>query len=171
MDTATPRILPVKTTAQIEQVARLAKQIWQQHFTPIIGEAQVRYMLKHFQSVPAIQQQISDESVAYFSAHSKNQPIGYMALIANPDHNKMMLSKLYVSADVRGIGVGKTLLNHAEQLSRQQGFEALWLTVNRHNHHPIDWYLRQGFAIVDEQQKDIGNGFVMDDYIMEKPLG
>ncbi|PLA74457.1 GNAT family N-acetyltransferase [Hydrogenovibrio sp. SC-1] len=163
-------IVPIITQQQIEAVAHLAAQIWRQHFTPIIGEAQVRYMLKHFQSTEAIQQQINFESVEYFSVQVTDQMIGYMALIANPVQNKMMLSKLYVSAGVRGTGVGKALLDHAEQVSHHQRLKALWLTVNRHNQHPIGWYQRQGFCIVDEQQKDIGNGFVMDDFIMEKPL-
>lgn len=164
------KIFPVKTTAQIEGVAHLAAPIWRQHFTPIIGEVQVAYMLKHFQSAQAIQQQISDEGVAYFTAKVDNQKIGYMALIANTDQHQVMLSKLYVAAEFRGTGVGKALLNHAEHFTAKLGLNILWLTVNRNNLHPIEWYQRQGFAIVDEQKKEIGSGFVMDDYIMEKTI-
>lgn len=163
-------IFPVKTQQQIEAVAALARQIWYQHFTPIIGEAQVAYMLEQFQSAEAIYQQTTFENVLYFAAKKDQQMMGYMAIIVDPAQNRIMLSKLYVSETLRGMGIGKALLRHAEQIGRQTGKTHLWLTVNRNNHHTISWYQRQGFAIIDEQKKDIGNGFVMDDFIMEKPL-
>lgn len=163
-------ILPVNTQQQIEAVAKLASQIWHQHFTPIIGEAQVAYMLEHFQSAKAIQHQIAVEKFHYFSAQMDNQIVGYMAIILEPNQNRIMLSKLYVADKMRGTGVGKALLDYAEQMGQQTGKTSLWLTVNRNNHHTIKWYQRQGFSIIDEQQKDIGSGFVMDDYIMEKSL-
>jgi len=46
----------VSTEAQIETVARLAHEIWNQHFVPIIGKAQVDYMVEKFQSKRAISQ-------------------------------------------------------------------------------------------------------------------
>lgn len=170
MTDATIQIAPVKTPTDIAKVANLAKSIWRQHFTPIIGEAQVSYMLNHFQSAQAIQHQISFEHVDYFLAHKDNHIQGYMALILAPNQHKIMLSKLYVAENFRGKGIGKALLNHAEQIGNQLKKTDLWLTVNRHNHHTIDWYHQQGFTIIDKQQKDIGNGFIMDDYIMQKHL-
>ncbi len=182
MDT---RILAVESTEQIETVAHLAKQIWEQHFTPIIGANQVAYMLKNFQSSRAIQEQINQGAV-YFAAkyaaegtaesatESVSEPagkwIGYMGLIPSAEQNKVMLSKLYVKDSARGKGAGKALLNHAERYTADAGMTALWLTVNRFNDTTINWYKRQGFVVVDEQKKDIGNGFFMDDFIMQKEL-
>ncbi|OIP96021.1 MAG: hypothetical protein CO158_01675 [Piscirickettsiaceae bacterium CG_4_9_14_3_um_filter_43_564] len=42
--------------------------------------------------------------------------------------------------------------------------------MNRYNHIPIEWYQRQGFAIVDEQQKDIGNSFKWMTILWKNPL-
>ncbi len=50
----------VLTETQIETVARLACEIWNQHFIPIIGKAQVDYMLEKFQSKRAISEQIEN---------------------------------------------------------------------------------------------------------------
>lgn len=163
------RIVTVKSTEEIESVALLAKQIWQQHFTPIIGAEQVAYMLKNFQSAAAIQQQITD-GIVYFAIEENKQYVGYIALIFNTDQEKVMLSKLYLKQDIRGKGLGKALLNHAEKLAIQSNNPLLWLTVNRFNEETIAWYKRQNFIITDELKKDIGQGFYMDDFIMEKKL-
>ena len=43
------QITSVKGKKQIAELAWLADIIWHEHFTPIIGEAQVAYMLDKFQ--------------------------------------------------------------------------------------------------------------------------
>jgi len=162
-------LIPIETQTQIEQLARLAKSIWEQHFTPIIGDEQVDYMLTHFQSAEAIRQQIRDGAL-YFVAHTEQGQQSYMAVIPSVEKGKAMLSKLYVEHSARGTGIGKALLTHAEKVTRDLRLNALWLTVNRFNDDTIAWYKRQGFSVVDEQKKDIGNGFFMDDLIMEKTV-
>lgn len=164
------QLVKIQSNQQIQQVANLAKRIWQQHFTPIIGEQQVAYMLEKFQSADAIQQQIH-QGASYFAAQANQNLLGYMALIPDPAHNKVMLSKLYVTQNERAKGIGKTLLNQAECFSQRLGLNHLWLTVNRHNSQTIQWYQAQGFVIVDEQKKAIGDGFIMDDFIMQKSIG
>jgi len=153
---------------RLSQVALLAEKIWQQHFTPLIGEQQVAYMLDKFQSEAAMRQQIND-GVEYFMI-ADSQPCGYMALIDSGDKDRMMLSKLYVAEEYRGQGVGYQLLNFAEEICRQRERQALWLTVNRDNSDSISWYQWQGFTLVDEVKKDIGNGFFMDDFVMQKAI-
>jgi GNAT superfamily N-acetyltransferase len=81
-----------------------------------------------------------------------------------------MISKLYVTKDQRGGGVGSGLLRFTESEGQTRHLTTLWLTVNRFNDGPIQWYLRKGFNKVDEVKKDIGGGFYMDDFIMEKYL-
>ena len=45
---------------QLQQIAVLADTIWHEHFTSIIGTAQVEYMLDKFQSFPALKRQLTD---------------------------------------------------------------------------------------------------------------
>ena len=71
----------------------------------------------------------------------------------------------------RGEGVGQNLLDFIEAKCKSDGFDLIWLTVNRGNTGPIDWYKHRGFRIVKEIDMDIGEGFIMDDYVMEKPIG
>jgi len=157
----------VSTNDCIDCVATLAKEIWTQHFTPIIGQPQVKYMLMKFQSADVIRSQIAG-GAEYYLANFENELVGYICLIPNLENNKMILSKIYTKSSVRGKGVGKLLLDYAEDKCISEYFSSLWLTVNKFNEGPICWYKRHGFLVIDEVKKDIGGGFFMDDYIMEK---
>jgi len=160
---------PVSTPEDIAVVARLAQEIWSQHFTPIIGASQVDYMLGKFQSVEAIMSQV-DSGWEYYLAVIDNEAVGYAGLVPDISNKRLMLSKIYVRQSARGQGVGKSILDYVERKCRSEGLATLWLTVNRFNDGPISWYQKCGFVTVDEVKKDIGSGYFMDDYIMEKSI-
>ncbi|WP_321276181.1 GNAT family N-acetyltransferase [Thiomicrorhabdus indica] len=163
------QIIEVKTLEEVQILSNLAQEIWHQHFTSIIGQDQVSYMLKHFQSTEAIWKQIQTGAEYYFLKISQI-PVAYICLIADSNKKRMMLSKLYVKDSERGKGLGKSLLQFSETRAIQKNCNDLWLTVNRFNADSIEWYSRQGFVVIDEVKKDIGQGYFMDDYIMEKAL-
>jgi len=163
------KITRVSTSEQINSIARLAREIWEQYFTPIIGSAQVDYMLGKFQSAGAIQAQI-EAGASYYQATNRDALLAYAAVVPDRHNHKLMLNKLYVKELARGNGVGSELLCFVEQHCCQSSIKYLWLTVNRFNLASIAWYQRRGFTVVDEVNKDIGNGFFMDDFVMEKSL-
>jgi len=162
-------IVRVKNKSHVDIVAKLAREIWEQHFTPIIGAAQVEYMLEKFQSSRAISSQL-DEGWEYYISIRENDYVGYIALVPGISDGKIQLSKFYVNKPDRGSGAGSQLLHFTEETSRERGFKTVWLTVNRFNTNAIEWYLRRGFLVTDEVKKDIGGGFYMDDFIMEKKM-
>ncbi|MGD8587297.1 MAG: GNAT family N-acetyltransferase [Chromatiales bacterium] len=164
-----PAISKVTETEQVAAVARLAELIWREHFTSIIGADQVAYMLEKFQSSRAIASQLTS-GIEYYMAEVDGNQVGYTAIMPDRSNGRMMISKLYVRREQRGGGVGSGVLKFIESECARRGFTTLWLTVNRFNDGPIRWYLRQGFRKVDEVKKDIGGGFYMDDYIMQKNL-
>lgn len=161
------QVRSVQRPAAIARVAWLARHIWEEHFTPIIGARQVAYMLERFQSETAIAEQI-EAGFHYFLASDADGPIGYGAV--RPEGASAFLGKLYLRRDRRGQGAGRAMLAYAESVARADGARRLWLIVNRHNRLAIDAYLAWGFAVTGEQVADIGGGFVMDDYVMERPL-
>jgi len=166
--------LPVEITRvsandEIGCVANLAGEIWTEHFTPIIGEAQVKYMLMNFQSPEAIKSQIAGGS-EYYLAKIENERVGYIGLLPDLENKKMMLSKIYLKRSARGKGAGKSMLDYVEDKCVSEKLSSIWLTVNRFNDGPVSWYKRRGFSVIDEVKKDIGGGFFMDDYIMEKKI-
>lgn len=153
----------------ISDVAALACQIWREHYPPIIGPEQTEYMLRKFQSREAISRQIENEGYLYFLLKDKNgEPAGYAAAVPAPEG--LFLSKLYVESGRRGKGCGKLVLTFIESLALAQGLSKINLTVNKHNADSVKFYEKSGFVIADSLVTDIGSGFFMDDYLMEKSL-
>ncbi|EEG32200.1 acetyltransferase, GNAT family [[Clostridium] methylpentosum DSM 5476] len=155
--------------SDIEAIARLANEIWQEHFTPIIGAGQVAYMVEKFQSVHAIADAVNNQGYRYYMAFENGELIGYCGV--QPQQNELFLSKLYLRKDCRGRGISKQLLAEAVAYCKQLGHPSIYLTVNKHNDNTIAIYQRMGFTIDDAVVSDIGNGYVMDDYIMRLLIG
>ena len=160
--------VPATTPQQIDVIARLAHEIWYEYYVPLIGRAQVDYMVAKFQSSGAMQQQLR-EGYQYFTIERDGGVIGYCAVQPQPADNTLFLSKLYLLRDARGGGTGRVCMEFIEQLARRRGLKLLWLTVNKGN-PAVKAYERLGFRIAANLMIDIGGGFVMDDYRMEKPL-
>jgi GNAT superfamily N-acetyltransferase len=162
------RFAPVTTAAQLDAIARLAREIWYEYYVPLIGRAQVDYMVSRFQSSEAMAQQLR-EGYEYFMIERDAQCIGYCAVQPQSEEGSLFLSKLYLISDARGAGTGRVCMEFIEQLARRRGLKQLWLTVNKGN-PAVKAYERLGFRIAADLVMDIGGGFVMDDFRMEKQL-
>ena len=100
-------IEPALTRENYKIIADLANIIWIEHYTPIIGDQQVAYMLEKFQSVLAIEDQVKKGTLYYLLLH-QNTPVGYFSFSKNEEF--LFLSKLYVLNSARGKGIGKAAL-------------------------------------------------------------
>jgi GNAT superfamily N-acetyltransferase len=167
-----PQFVPVDSPEQLATVAALAHEIWYEYYVPLIGREQVDYMVAKFQNVLAMQAQIR-EGYEYFlvrrvEADGQSRDIGYCAVHEQPE-GVMFLSKFYLLQATRGSGTGRRCMEFIEGLARRRGLTLLWLTVNKGN-PAVQAYQRLGFRIAADLVMDIGGGFVMDDFRMEKPL-
>lgn len=156
-------ISKLTVSEDIPIIESLAKEIWTEFFTPIIGEVQVRYMLNKFQSYDAIQKQLNN-GVHYYVALLNQEAIGYIAF--EKEEDSVFVSKLYVKNEHRYKGIGKQLFSFAKTFARFGRKKTIYLTVNKNNQLAITAYKAMGFKNVAESVKDIGDGFVMDDYRM-----
>ncbi|MDA7962830.1 MAG: GNAT family N-acetyltransferase [Gammaproteobacteria bacterium] len=156
----------VSTEADIDAVAVLANEIWREHYEPIIGLAQVEYMLEKFQSAAAIAAQIAEEGFCYYLIGADGDgDVGYLGF--QREGAVMFLSKLYVKKSARGQGYGARAVEFLRGLAREQGMEKIRLTVNKGNALAIAAYERAGFTRTGELVIDIGGGYVMDDFVFE----
>ena len=165
---STVQINRVTHSSQVAEVARLAREIWYEYYVPIIGRAQVDYMVARFQTAEAMQAQI-DSGYEYFLIRQDALPIGYAAIRHDAPEARVFISKLYVLAAHRKSGAGRQCLQFFERIALERGATQLWLTVNKGN-PSVRAYERLGFQIAEAIVMDIGGGFVMDDYRMEKTL-
>lgn len=156
--------VPVTSRAQIEQVAHLAREIWHEHYGTLLGKAQIEYMLAKFQSAEAVARQLAHQGYLYYLIMIDGQACGYLGL--QPQENALFLSKLYVQKRARGRGVARQALALMRRVCREKGLPKIYLTVNKQNASK-QVYEALGFTITKEETTDIGQGFVMDDYIME----
>ncbi|MDQ6419765.1 GNAT family N-acetyltransferase [Paenibacillus sp. LHD-117] len=161
-------ILQVKTAEEIEDLASLAAEIWREYYVILITMEQIDYMIGKFQSVPAITDQINHQGYEYYLIREDGFAVGYLS--CKQEEDKLFLSKFYIDKERRGRGYASQAMVFLEQLCQERNLRRIWLTVNRHNESSIGVYEKKGFRIVRDQLADIGNGFVMDDYIMEKEI-
>ena len=154
--------------SEIDELVVLIREIWREYYVPIIGTEQVEYMLASFQSPEAISLQITEENYRYYGVLSDGELAGYYAS-RNSGDGRVFLSKFYVAARFRGHGFGKEMFQHFIDNALHTGAKKIWLTVNKYN-QTVDLYRKLGFIITEEVVTDIGKGFVMDDYVMEKTI-
>ena len=147
-------------------VEALAKEIWTQHYLSIIGIDQIDYMLDKFQSELAISNDI-ECGYTYFIAYFDDIPCGYSSI---RDDKGVFLSKFYVKKAYRGKGIGKAMISTIEAYAIEHSAHRIWLTCNKHNSASLGIYEKLGFKTIDSIVTDIGSGFVMDDYVLEKDL-
>lgn len=160
--------LKVEDEKDIEQVAELAHEIWNEHYHELLGSEQISYMLDKFQSAGALKEQIS-EGYEYYLIKKDGEFAGYIGI--HPEESgRLFLSKLYIRKEFRGSGLGRTSFEYLEELCRKRGYSSIWLTVNKYNAGSMAVYEHMGFKTFDSEVTDIGNGYVMDDYFMELSL-
>lgn len=147
-------------------IEALAKVIWEEHYSAILKKEQIEYMIGKFQSVQAMEEQVNQKGYEYYKVYCKDSFAGYFAI--QREEHSLFLSKVYIHKDYRGHGLGRVVFSFIEEICKESKLEKIWLTVNRFNEDSIQFYEKRGFTKVRTQIADIGSGFVMDDYIMEK---
>jgi ribosomal protein S18 acetylase RimI-like enzyme len=159
----------VTTDIELREVAELAEKIWHECFVGIISLGQIDYMVEKFQSYEAMQSQINEQGYYYLAVREDGELCGYIGM--KPESgDRLFLSKLYLRSDKRGRGIGAEMLERVFEEGRACGKKRVYLTVNKHNDRAIAVYKKTGFEIVDEVVTDIGQDYVMDDYIFEYVL-
>jgi len=148
-------------------IQQLADTIWREHYIPIIGLAQVEYMLNKYQSVKSIKNQLK-KNVFYYLIKYDQLPIGYLSFCKEED--AIFLSKIYVLNNFRGKKIGKKAMSFVEDQTKSLKLSKIYLTVNKNNVNSIRVYQKLGFKNIESLITDIGNGYVMDDFKMEKNL-
>jgi len=152
---------------EIDTLIPLAARIWHAHYPSIITVEQIDYMLERGYSRPVIEDEMNNGGVIWLTIKSDGVMIGFAAF--GPYAPQVMkLHKLYLLPEEHGRGIGAQALTEVERIARANGTTRLVLNVNKHNTKAIAAYQRAGWTVAETVVVDIGNGFVMDDYVMAK---
>lgn len=155
---------------ELPVIQRLAHEIWHRCYPGIISVKQIEYMLSiwYQPSAMAREMEVRDAWFALIEAETLG-PVGYLSFERYPD-DVAFINKLYIHPDMQGRGVGAAALDWIAQRALEMCCPRLRLRVNRANALAIRAYQRAGFVFMEDVCSDIGSGFVMDDYLMEKKL-
>ena len=167
------QIVPVlftirKATAEdIPLIRELCYKVWPQTFASILSQDKIDYMLEYMYSVASLKKQMEDGS-QFILVYEDSEPMGYAAYF-HKGHHIYKLDKLYVLPSQQGKGTGRFVIGYIVNETKQKGASALQLQVHRQN-KARDFYEKLGFVVIEEKDFDIGQGFFMNDYVMEKKL-
>lgn len=153
----------IKTDDEIKELVSLADEIWHEAFSSLLTVSQIDYMLDKFLSITAIKESMKTGYEYYFLC-DKGEVLGFTAICPKND-NTLFLSKLYLKKEERGKGYLKSTFDFLKDCARNNKLNTIWLTVNKHNDRAIAAYKKMGMDIIRSEVTDIGNGFVMDDYV------
>lgn len=161
-------MISCKKVQNIYELSILASEIWHEYWVEILSAEQIDYMVEKFQSENAIKNQIEAENYLYFFIQYNSENIGYIGLSKKSDY--LFLSKFYIKKDYRNKGFGTKVFEFIKDFANENSYKKIQLTVNKNNKNTINAYNKWGFENVNSVVSPIGNGFVMDDYIMEYNL-
>lgn len=159
----------VATNSQLEIIQDLAKAIWPDAYGAILSQEQLEFMMDMMYSLDSLENQLKN-NIVFLLAKEENDFIGFASYELNfQKSNKTKIHKLYVLPTIQGKGVGKNLIFHIQEIAKKNSNAALILNVNKYN-KAKDFYLHNQFEIADSLVVDIGNGYVMDDFVMVKKI-
>lgn len=158
------------TYDDITLIRQMALEIWPVAYGQILSKEQLDYMLELIYDPSALLNQMKNLHHQFIIAEDQGKAVGFASFAAhNEDHNVFHLHKIYVLPSQQKMNTGKQLLNIVIENIKSAGATALQLNVNRHNSARI-FYEKMDFKIICQEDIDIGNGYFMNDYVMELKL-
>ena len=151
----------------IPLIRDLTNKIWPATYANILSKEQIDYMMNQMYSEKSLQEQMQ-ENHEFILIYDGVEPIGFASFSSiNPKVFK--LHKIYVLPSQQGRGTGRFAIEQLVKAMKSKGATALLLNVNRQN-NAKEFYEKIGFAVIKEEDIDIGNGYFMNDYVMERKL-
>ena len=143
----------------------LTKKIWPVAYGEILSKAQLDYMIEKFYNETALRELIQKGHVFYLAQDDKDIYVGFVSYEINSKPNKTKIHKIYVLPETQGTGLGRQFFELVKEKALENSQNTIFLNVNKYN-NAIHFYTKLGFTKVKDEVIDIGNGYVMDDYVM-----
>jgi len=156
--------------SDIKIIQKIAHITWPITYGPILSEKQLQYMLDLIYSDEALSKQIQNKEQLFYLISDEKSTIGFIGI--EHHYNKEAITKIhkiYFLPETQGKGFGKKVFGWIGKAASENNSAALLLNVNRFN-TALHFYKKLGFEIKEEVNIEIGNGYLMEDYILEKQL-
>ena len=157
----------IASLEDISTIRDIAYRTWPSAYKEILSVEQLNYMLEMMYNPQTLENQFNNPDYHFLLSKENNIATGFASYSYLQEFDLYKLHKLYVLPEKQSKGHGKHLtayiINHLKSLKANR----LWLNVNRNN-KAVEFYLKRGFSVIKEEDNDIGNGYFMNDYVMEK---
>jgi N-acetylglutamate synthase-like GNAT family acetyltransferase len=155
-------------TGDIPLIRELTFRVWPQTYESILSPEQIDYMLEMMYSEASLEKQMTQDGCQFIIVYENGNPVGF-ASYSEEEAQRWKLNKIYVLQNQQGKGTGKHVINYIIEEIKNQNANSLFLQVNRYNNAKA-FYEKLGFIEIDFINLDIGNGYFMNDYVMEKKV-
>lgn len=150
---------------QIENIRAIAYKTWPETYSSILSPEQLSYMLDQFYNEAYLSERMQQGNLFYL-VQQEHQFLGFMELEIDEKPGYTKLHKLYVLPEAQGLNLGRLLIDEAMSIARQAEQQGIFLNVNRYN-KARSFYEKLGFELIETVDIHIGNGFYMNDFIMQ----
>ncbi len=147
-------------------IQKIVFETWPVAYGEILSSAQLNYMLDKFYTIESLEATI-DGGHRYFLYSENDIPLGFLGVQAGLEPDSLKIHKLYVLPENQGKNIGLKLFQYAENLTKSLNLKRVFLNVNRFN-KAKNFYEKIGMNICKIEDIEIGNGYLMEDFVMEK---
>ena len=158
------------TIQDFETIREIAYKTWPVVYGEILSKPQLDYMLEKFYSDATLTDNLVNKGHRFILVNEDSVCLGF----ASYEHNYLgesttRLHKIYLLMESQGKGIGKLLIDEITALAKQNQCDTISLNVNKFNKAHV-FYKKMGFEVIAQEDIEIGNGYLMEDYRMEKNL-
>lgn len=154
----------------INTIQKITNSTWPITYGEILSKEQLKYMLDLFYSDEALTRQIESKEQMFYLISDSESTIGFIGIEHHYNSEPVTkIHKIYLLPETQGKGYGKQVFDFIEKLALENKAKALLLNVNRYN-TALNFYKKLGFEIIEEVNIEIGNGYLMEDYVMGKEI-
>ncbi|MFH7005546.1 GNAT family N-acetyltransferase [Flavobacterium bizetiae] len=158
------------TINDIKQIQNIVNITWPITYGEILSKEQLDYMLGLFYSTEALNEQYNKKIQLFYMIDEDETNIGFIGIEHNYNGETVTkIHKIYLLPETQGKGIGKKVIDEIGKLALENNSKALLLNVNRFN-SALGFYKKIGFEVKEEVDFEIGNSYLMEDYVMEKKL-
>nr|WP_315223836.1 GNAT family N-acetyltransferase [uncultured Flavobacterium sp.] len=154
----------------ITTIQNIAYTTWTITYDQILSKEQLDYMLDLMYSDEALTIQFRKKKQLFYLILDDETPLGFIGIEHHyNDQLVTRIHKIYLLPEAQGKGIGKKVMDEIAKMALENNSTALSLNVNRYN-TSLTFYKKIGFEVIEELDIEIGNGYLMEDYVMEKKL-
>lgn len=157
------------TEKDLQVIRDIAADIWPKTFAEILSAGQITYMMQMMYAPEVMRNEVNNGG-HFIIVSVDDTPAGYISWSPYQPEGTAKLHKLYLLQKFHHLGIGSAMLAEVEKRAANAGFTRLILNVNKYNETAKKAYFRNGFTIAESVQIDIGNNFIMDDFVMAKDI-